>query len=100
MDALIISDQVSEAECGVVTTGIRNHLARLGNAEPSKVILADSRERIGLFRSVWTKPNLRECIQSTGQTRGARGDEHLGEESVRDLALATGRPVFCTCGGQ
>ena len=98
LDALIISDQVSETECGVVTTPVRNDLAKLGNAEPSKVILTDSRERIGLFRSVWTKPNLRECLQATEKGQGLSGEGHLEEKYVRDLALQTGRPVFCTRG--
>jgi bifunctional ADP-heptose synthase (sugar kinase/adenylyltransferase) len=108
MDALIVSDQVSETECGVVSTPIRNELTMLGNADPTKVILADSRERIGLFRSVWTKPNLRECLQAAekGQLPSAEKGQfpnvegYQGEKSVRNLALATGRPVFCTRGEQ
>jgi len=91
MGALIVSDQVSEAECGVITTGVRSRLAELGNADPEKVILADSRERIGLFRSVWLKPNLKECLQATGGS--SRNDP---SSSVRELATRTGRPVFCT----
>jgi len=91
MGALIVSDQVSEAECGVITTGVRSRLAELGNAEPEKVILADSRERIGLFRSVWLKPNLKECLQATGGS--SRNDP---ASSVRELAARVRRPIFCT----
>jgi sugar/nucleoside kinase (ribokinase family) len=91
MDALIVSDQVSEAECGVITTGVRSRLAELGNAEPEKVILADSRERIGLFRCVWLKPNLKECMQAT---RGSSRNDPAS--CVRELATRVGRPVFCT----
>src|SRR4029077_4361500 len=43
VDALVVLDQVSEAECGVVTTRIRERLADLGQARPDKLILADSR---------------------------------------------------------
>jgi sugar/nucleoside kinase (ribokinase family) len=75
----------------VITTGVRSRLAELGNADPEKVILADSRERIGLFRSVWLKPNLKECLQATGGS--SRNDP---ASSVRELATRTGRPVFCT----
>ena len=60
-DALLVLDQVSQAECGVITTRVRERLAELGSSNPEKVILADSRERIGLFRSVWLKPNETEC---------------------------------------
>jgi bifunctional ADP-heptose synthase (sugar kinase/adenylyltransferase) len=121
MGALIVSDQVSEAECGVITTGVRSRLAELGNADPEKVILADSRERIGLFRSVWLKPNLRECIQATEENSTAfshapgparaytRSEQGQGQghgkanmddavHHVRQLAVQAMRPVFCTRG--
>jgi bifunctional ADP-heptose synthase (sugar kinase/adenylyltransferase) len=87
--ALLVLDQVSEAECGVVTTRVRELLARRGASEPGKIVLADSRERIGLFRSVCTKPNLREC-------RGAVPAED--GDPVWELARRTGRVVFCTVG--
>ena len=57
LDALIVLDQVSEADCGVVTKRVRDHLAELGERDPDKFVLADSRERIGLFRNVCVKPN-------------------------------------------
>src|SRR6266849_3833546 len=91
LDALLALDQVSQAECGVVTTRVRERLAQLGDSDPEKVILADSRERIGLFRSVWLKPNQAECLQATGGS--SRNDP---ASSVRELATRTGRPVFCT----
>src|SRR5204863_9411567 len=52
VDALLVVDQVSEPECGVITTRVRKRLAEIGEANPTKFILADSRERIGLFRAV------------------------------------------------
>ncbi len=95
MDALIVSDQVSETDCGVVTTRVRQRLSELGNAEPGKVILADSRERIGLFRSIWLKPNLRECVRAVEETVNAED----GQASyVCELAKSSARPVFCTRG--
>src|SRR5438552_13240110 len=57
LDALMVSDQVSEADCGVITAKVRERLAHMGETTPGKVILADSRGRIGQFRSVWLKPN-------------------------------------------
>lgn len=68
-DALLVLDQVSEDDCGVVTTRVRDEVATLAAADPSKFVLADSRERIGLFRGVWVKPNEREYTSD----RGARG---------------------------
>jgi rfaE bifunctional protein kinase chain/domain len=91
LDALVVLDQVSEAECGVVTTRVRNRLAELGSANSERLILADSRERIGLFRSVSLKPNQGECM------RAIPGEP---ADSVRLLARQCGRPVFCTRGDQ
>ncbi len=63
LDALIVLDQVSEDDCGVVTNRVRERLAELGEREPGKFVLADSRERVGLFRNVCVKPNREEAWQ-------------------------------------
>jgi rfaE bifunctional protein kinase chain/domain len=97
MDALVVLDQVSEAECGVITTQMRARLVELGARDPQRLILVDSRERIGLFRSVWLKPNETECLRAMGKP-GA-GSEAVGEAAQR-LSQQTQRPVFCTCGAQ
>jgi rfaE bifunctional protein kinase chain/domain len=95
MDALIVLDQVSEANCGVVTDQVRDLISELGRAQPDKLILADSRERVGLFRNAWLKPNATECRKAVGT--GTPGDLPIGS-AARLLAERTGRPVFCTCG--
>jgi rfaE bifunctional protein kinase chain/domain len=97
LDALIVSDQVSEAGCGVITDGVRTHLAELGELDPNNVILADSRERIGQFQSVWLKPNLRECIRAMEEATCPNG---YPEICVYELAKQAARPVFCTRGEQ
>jgi bifunctional ADP-heptose synthase (sugar kinase/adenylyltransferase) len=61
LDAVIVLDQVSEEDCGVITSGMRMHLAELAKETPSKPVLADSRNRIGLFRHMSVKPNAGEC---------------------------------------
>lgn len=90
VDALLVSDQVSEADYGVVTARVRQWLAELAETNPDKLILADSRERIGLFRSAWLKPNRAECAKAAGD----------GPDAAAELARRAGRPVFCTCGGE
>lgn len=60
LDGLIVLDQVSEEDCGVVTRRVREKLAELGDRDPGKFVLADSRERIELFRNVCVKPNEAE----------------------------------------
>jgi rfaE bifunctional protein kinase chain/domain len=91
VDALVVLDQVSEAECGVVTTRVRERLAELGTTRPEKLILADSRERIGLFRCVALKPNQHECCRAVSGTADIR-------EALAELARRVERPVFCTAG--
>jgi len=101
VDALLVLDQVSEADCGVVTARLRRRLAELGDAEPGKVILADSRERIGLFRSVWLKPNQSECVRAIrAMADGPHSPSLAVEACVEGLARWAGRPVFCTRGEQ
>jgi bifunctional ADP-heptose synthase (sugar kinase/adenylyltransferase) len=94
VDALLVLDQVDEKGYGVVTPRIVQCLAELGESDPAKLILADSRECIGMFRSVWLKPNESECIRSSGSRSG---DVEAG---TMKLAQQAGRPVFCTCGAR
>ncbi len=93
LDALLVQDQVSEAECGVITTRVREELQALGQRQPDKLILADSRERIGLFRSVCAKPNEGECAMALANFTDADV-----QAAVTALAARLARPVFCTRG--
>lgn len=95
VDAWIVLDQVSEADCGVVTATVRARLAELGQAHPERIVLADSRLRIGLFHSVWLKPNQTECLHAI---LGDKGDPHRALSCAEELARRAGRPTFCTCG--
>src|SRR5207244_965310 len=93
VDALLVLDQVSEEDCGVVTARVRDALAERAASDPGKFVLADSREWIGLFRNVCLKPNRRECLCAVhGREEGD------GVHAARLLAVRTGRAVFCTVG--
>jgi rfaE bifunctional protein kinase chain/domain len=94
-DALIVLDQVSEENCGVISSRMRDHLAQRAATEPAKFVLVDSRERIGLFRKVRVKPNQAECLKAIGGQSAMPAQEAAGE-----LACLTGRPVYCTCGAE
>ncbi len=89
--ALVVLDQVSEVNCGVVTDRVRERLAELATADPGRFVLADSRERIALFRALALKPNEAECRRALGTPIDADPD-------VLALAHRAGRPVFCTRG--
>jgi rfaE bifunctional protein kinase chain/domain len=88
-DVLLVLDQVSEPECGVVSSRVRECLAELGGNDFGKIVIVDSRERIGLFRNAWLKPNERECLRAVGQSNDLRG-------AMKRLVERVGRPVICT----
>lgn len=94
IDALLILDQVSEENCGVVTARVRAELAELGSRRPQLLTLADSRERLGGFRNVGLKPNEAEAKAATGM----QSAEVSVQQVLETLARQTGKPVFCTRG--
>ncbi len=97
-DAVLVLDQVSEAECGVVTRCVREALAQLADADPAKFVLADSRTRVELFRSVSVKPNEREC--RAGLLAWGVPPSTDSEAMVKAFAVRCRWPVFCTLGEQ
>jgi rfaE bifunctional protein kinase chain/domain len=98
LDALIVLDQVSEEDCGVVTARVRDRLAEVANGDPDKFVLADSRERIYSFRNVCVKPNGRELKS----WRDAYPKEYEPTDSPYDPGLIGAIPrspyVFVTNG--
>ena len=92
VQAVVISDQVSERNCGVVTDRVRAALSQQARTWPAVYFAADSRERIGEFRDVIVKPNAREAARATG----------LDELSAAGAALLsrTGRAAIITDGEQ
>ncbi len=97
-DAVLVLDQVSEAECGVITAAVREHLTKLAARTPDKFVLADSRERIGLFRGVSVKPNLDECRRAMWVTPPAKFHRHDDAFAPLELAQMVNEAVFLTLG--
>ncbi len=95
-DGLVLSDQVAEANCGVLTTHVRRAIAAALGPRPKLVVLADSRTRIGLFQRAMLKPNQREAWAALGR-QGSRSLE-AARHHARVLSNQTGRPVFLTLG--
>ena len=77
----------------MVTDQVRLHVQTLAATDPNKFILADSRERIGLFRECWLKPNQAECLRAVGEAKDVTA-------AAQALAKRAGRAVFCTIGEQ
>ncbi len=92
LDALIVLDQVSEEDCGVVTVRVRERLAELGAEWPEKFVLADSRDQIGKFRNVCIKPNKVEAEQMFPTF-----EPHAFDIGLK-LAVRQFRAIFCTRG--
>ncbi len=97
LNALLVLDQVSEEDCGVVTARVREAVGKLAATTPERFVLADSRERIRLFRNVSVKPNERECQFFMGTSPFSGGPFSL-ESAARSISERSGRPVFCTLG--
>jgi bifunctional ADP-heptose synthase (sugar kinase/adenylyltransferase) len=91
LHALIVIDQVSAPNCGVVTEKAREMLADLGQRFPRPFVLADSRARIGAFRNVYLKPNDAECRRQVPHEKSA-------QDGALELARRCGRAVFRTLG--
>ena len=97
----IIPDQVSEPNCGVITDRVRDEIIRLARQYPDKPIVADSRARIGAFRSIMLKPNEHEAARAIlGNDAPDEPDRATIEKCGRALAEQTGRPVFVTIGAE
>ena len=93
LNVLLVLDQVSEPDCGVVTRRVRECLALLSKDDADKIVVVDSRERIDLFRNAWLKPNERECLRAAGPSIDLA-------DAIRKLSRRTQRPVICTQGSR
>ncbi|MSR58166.1 MAG: carbohydrate kinase [Planctomycetaceae bacterium] len=94
MDAVIVADQVTERNLGVVTDAVRERLCDLAVRHPTCRFFADSRSHIGLFRNMIAKPNQQEL------QRAVDGSGLATAEQARRLVGQTGRPVFATIGSE
>jgi rfaE bifunctional protein kinase chain/domain len=80
-DVVLVADQAETDAGGVVTPAVRECLIELAAKYPAKVVLADSRKRVHLFRNVTVKPNRDEaeaaCRTLFGAVDFARLRAHL-----------------------
>jgi rfaE bifunctional protein kinase chain/domain len=98
-DGMLVVDQARSLDCGMVTDRVRAELQRLAESHPDKVIVADSRDFLGRYRSVIFKSNLSEALRAAGLSR--RTDESAGDCAARcgrALWAFTNRGVAITLG--
>ena len=103
VDAVVIADQVTERNQGVITDAVRAHLALLAERHPRVVFFADSRSHIGLFRNVFAKPNRSELAAAVEPAGGSGALEEPAplfevQAAAQWLSQRTGRGVFATVG--
>jgi bifunctional ADP-heptose synthase (sugar kinase/adenylyltransferase) len=100
VDAVIISDQVEEDDCGVITRRVRAALGARAKRHKRHFFFADSRAHIQLFRNIIIKPNQFEAAQQAKPLPG----EEVPEESLREAIVALrkkiGAPVMLTRGAK
>ncbi len=100
-DGMLVVDQVTERNCGVVTDRLRAELERQAEAYPDKLFQVDSRGFLGLFDKVTLKSNLSEVERAVGACAGAdEPDFARAERCGRRLSCRTSRPVIITLGSQ
>ena len=97
-DAVILLDQVTEENCGVLTRHVRDAAAEAARRYPEKLFLADSRAFIGLFRNAVIKCNNYEAaeIANMPAKEDLFSEEHVFR-CMRTMKEMTGCQSVVTC---
>ena len=99
VDGIIIGDQMSHDNLGVITDRIRERLCELAQSYPDKVFLADSRARIGLYTNVIIKPNRFEAQRAiTPHSDVSAVDIDTAKDCAISLSKHTQESVYITLG--
>ncbi len=98
VDAVIILDQVEEADCGVVTARVRQAISELAQQTPRVVFWADSRRRIREFSQVIIKPNQFEAVGKSDPLPGEEVPPDALRKAAQQMREQTGAPVVVTRG--
>jgi len=97
-DGVLVADQVTGDELGVMTTGLREAVIESAGEASDRPSLVDSRMRLGLYRHLIVKPNAAEALRALGrEAEGAVSLDDAGGAGV-ELARRGGRTVFLTVG--
>ena len=100
VDALIVSDQLTNEGYGAITPRVREALAETGDRYPGLILYADSRAFINKFRNMIIKCNNLEAVRLFYPGRELTADEDLVGECLRKLSERSGRQVFISYGSK
>jgi bifunctional ADP-heptose synthase (sugar kinase/adenylyltransferase) len=98
LDGVVVIDQATQRNCGVITDRVRQFLGNLAATHPNKVFFADSRCRIGEFRHMITKPNRAELAEAVGLRSAAVANREEILLAGAKLIHLTGKPAVVTMG--
>lgn len=98
LDALMIVDQDTGEDCGVVTTHVREYIGALAARFPGTICFADSRTRTLSFKNVSVKPNQFELLGIDHPSPWEAVDQRRLAEETTSARQKTGAPVFVTMG--
>ena len=87
VNGIIVVDQVQEANCGVITDRVRAELATFAR---DRIVVTESRERVGLFHGVIVLANAREAQQATGLASIEECGEALFKRNNRPAVITQG----------
>lgn len=99
-DAIIVLDQLTDENTGVVTARMRQALAELGEQRPGLLIFADSRAFAHLFSRVVIKCNDLEAQRLVLGHERKDFDLPTLAECLSVLRTRSGRPAAVTCGAR
>jgi len=88
-DVIFVSDQAETEHGGAVTPAVRDLLAEIATR---KIVLADSRRRVGEFRKVILKPNVQEAACASTPLFGYVDYQRLREHTGAPLLFVTRGP--------
>lgn len=97
VDAIIVADQMTERNRGVITDNVRAHLAVLAERHRDLLIFGDSRAHPALFRGCVMKPNRNELFAAMHADQHATSVEAI-VAAARELETLTGKAVYVTRG--
>ena len=105
-DGILVTEQVADDGCGVLSPRVREALAQVSQQYPKKTIMVDSRHFTHCYQHVGLKVNLSEAIRAAGnlapQNSGGENSNRL-ETAIKCQGLLSDkvqRPVFITLGSK
>lgn len=100
VDAIVVMDQVTEKDCGIVTGRVRKTLSELGRTKRDLIIYADSRAFTYYFDNILIKSNNHELLKAFSHDPDKDPEGDLIREYGVTLSLKNNSPVFVTMGSK